>query len=222
MDYQSVHADLYVRLVKLNTEWFVLMFVVPQLFFFNTCVSRRLWMRNRAELFNNYSVPGDLIPSGWIYSRSSSSMGSCSDKIQIGFGTSTPVSPTIGIAHLEKVTGSREHRNCSSSFLSVVGLELPSIPRFVTLHGELTSFLAFLAQHWNCLESWIALCEPVEPGSLWALSFSHPMTVCYMMLITAGALCVHLETVPSSVSQVGTLLFNNAFLTNILLGLQCS
>lgn len=34
MDYQSVHADLRVRLIKLNMEWFVLkMFVVPQLTF---------------------------------------------------------------------------------------------------------------------------------------------------------------------------------------------
>lgn len=62
----------------------------------------------------------------------------------------------------------------------------------------------------------------VEPGSLSALSFSHPMTVSYMMLMTAAALCVHLEIVPSSVSQVGTLLFSNIFLINMLLSLQCS
>lgn len=174
-------------------------------------------MRMGAELLNNCSMPGDWIPSEWIYSRNSSSMGSCSDKIQMGFGTSTSVSSTIGIAHLEKLTGSGEHRSCSSSFLPVVGLELPSIPRCVTLRGELTSFLPLLAWHWNYLESWIALCA----RGAW-LSFSHPMTVSYMMLMTAAALCVHLEIVPSSVSQVGTLLFSNIFFINMLLSLQCS
>jgi len=41
-------------------------------------------------------------------------------------------------------------------------------------------------------------------------------------LMPAAAVCVDLLIVPSSVYQVGTLLFSNIFLINMLLSLQCS
>lgn len=120
--------------------------MVPQLFL--TCMLlARGWMRERAELFSNHSVPGHLIPSGCMSSGSSSSTGCCSDRAEMGSGTSSTVSSAMGITHLRKLRGSGEHTSSFSSFPSIAGLGPPSVPHLASLLGELTSFLAFLAKH---------------------------------------------------------------------------
>lgn len=59
-------------------------------------------MEERAELFENLSVPGYLILSGCISSGTNISTGCCGDKIHMGSDTQTTRSSTIAIMHLKK------------------------------------------------------------------------------------------------------------------------